>query len=144
MSTTRRYTLTITCPDRAGIIAAVSGFIAQHGGFLALIEDIGRSGHDLALVRRRFLEWSWPHGYMRRGMRRDRSFHRTWLTHDFYLFRNFVLDNGSAGVRNWCRHRPAWGGNHDDVDVTRGDAHDLIHLFGARLTHSASPIPWQE
>lgn len=31
--TSRRYTLTISCPDRAGIIAAVSGFIAQHGGF---------------------------------------------------------------------------------------------------------------
>lgn len=30
----RRYTLTIACPDRAGIIAAVSGFIAQHGGFI--------------------------------------------------------------------------------------------------------------
>ena len=34
MTTTRRYTLTIACPDRAGIIAAVSGFIAQHGGFI--------------------------------------------------------------------------------------------------------------
>jgi len=34
MSTTHRYTLTISCPDRAGIIAAVSGFIAQHGGFI--------------------------------------------------------------------------------------------------------------
>ncbi len=34
MSTPRRYTLTISCPDRAGIIAAVSGFIAQHGGFI--------------------------------------------------------------------------------------------------------------
>lgn len=31
---THRYTLTISCPDRAGIIAAVSGFIAQHGGFI--------------------------------------------------------------------------------------------------------------
>ena len=29
-----RYTLTIACPDRAGIIAAVTGFIAQHGGFI--------------------------------------------------------------------------------------------------------------
>ncbi len=28
------YTLTISCPDRSGIIAAVSGFIAQHGGFI--------------------------------------------------------------------------------------------------------------
>jgi formyltetrahydrofolate deformylase len=34
MSTTHRYTLTISCPDRSGIIAAVTGFIAQHGGFI--------------------------------------------------------------------------------------------------------------
>jgi formyltetrahydrofolate deformylase len=32
--TPRRYTLTISCPDRSGIIAAVTGFIAQHGGFI--------------------------------------------------------------------------------------------------------------
>src|SRR5512140_3530589 len=32
--TIRRYTLTISCPDRSGIIAAVTGFIAQHGGFI--------------------------------------------------------------------------------------------------------------
>jgi formyltetrahydrofolate deformylase len=30
----RRYTLTIACPDRAGIIAAVSSFIAGQGGFI--------------------------------------------------------------------------------------------------------------
>lgn len=34
MTTSRRYTLTISCPDRSGIIAAVTGFIAQHGGFI--------------------------------------------------------------------------------------------------------------
>ena len=34
MPSTRHYTLTISCPDRAGIIAAVSGFIARHGGFI--------------------------------------------------------------------------------------------------------------
>jgi formyltetrahydrofolate deformylase len=28
----RRYVLTVTCPDRPGIVAAVSGFIAEHGG----------------------------------------------------------------------------------------------------------------
>jgi formyltetrahydrofolate deformylase len=32
--TTRRYTLTISCPDRSGIIAAVSGFIARHKGWI--------------------------------------------------------------------------------------------------------------
>ena len=34
MNNARRYTLTISCPDRTGIIAAVSGFIAGHGGFI--------------------------------------------------------------------------------------------------------------
>ena len=34
MTTDRCYTLTISCPDRVGIIAAVTGFIAQHGGFI--------------------------------------------------------------------------------------------------------------
>jgi len=34
VSNTRRYTLTISCPDRTGIIAAVSGFIAQHNGWI--------------------------------------------------------------------------------------------------------------
>lgn len=30
----RRYILTITCPDRVGIVAAVSGMIAKHGGWV--------------------------------------------------------------------------------------------------------------
>ena len=34
VDTTRRYTLTISCPDRTGIIAAVSGFIARHSGWI--------------------------------------------------------------------------------------------------------------
>lgn len=34
MSNTHRYTLTISCPDRSGIIAAVTGFVAEHGGFI--------------------------------------------------------------------------------------------------------------
>jgi formyltetrahydrofolate deformylase len=34
MQTTPHFTLTISCPDRVGIIAAVSGFIASHGGFI--------------------------------------------------------------------------------------------------------------
>ncbi len=34
MDMPRRYTLTISCPDRSGIIAAVTGFIAEHGGFI--------------------------------------------------------------------------------------------------------------
>ncbi|MHB1145757.1 MAG: formyltetrahydrofolate deformylase [Thiobacillus sp.] len=34
MSSARRYTLTLTCPDRVGIVAAVSSLIAQHRGWI--------------------------------------------------------------------------------------------------------------
>ena len=32
--TEHRYTLTLSCPDRVGIVAAVSNFVAQHGGWI--------------------------------------------------------------------------------------------------------------
>jgi len=34
MKDTHRFTLTLSCPDRVGIVAAVSGFFAQHGGWI--------------------------------------------------------------------------------------------------------------
>ena len=34
MIAARRYTLTLSCPDRVGIVAAVSGLIAQHQGWI--------------------------------------------------------------------------------------------------------------
>lgn len=34
MTPLRRYTLTLSCPDRVGIVAAVSNFFAQHGGWI--------------------------------------------------------------------------------------------------------------
>ncbi|MCL2022731.1 MAG: formyltetrahydrofolate deformylase [Betaproteobacteria bacterium] len=35
MTLSRRYTLTLSCPDQVGIVAAVSGFIAEHGGWIS-------------------------------------------------------------------------------------------------------------
>ena len=34
MSDSRRFTLTLSCPDRVGIVAAVSTFIARHNGWI--------------------------------------------------------------------------------------------------------------
>ena len=34
MEASHRYTLTLSCPDKVGIVAAVSGFFAQHGGWI--------------------------------------------------------------------------------------------------------------
>jgi len=42
-----RYTLTLSCPDRVGIVAAVSGFVAQHGGFI--VEASYHTAHEAQL-----------------------------------------------------------------------------------------------
>ena len=34
MDAKRRYTLTLSCPDRVGIVAAVSTFLASHNGWI--------------------------------------------------------------------------------------------------------------
>jgi formyltetrahydrofolate deformylase len=44
--TPRSYTLTIACPDRVGIVAAVSGFITEYGGWIQ--EARQHSDHDSA------------------------------------------------------------------------------------------------
>ncbi len=50
MSAARRYTLTLSCPDRVGIVAAVSGLVAQHQGWI-----VEASHHADALGRRFFM-----------------------------------------------------------------------------------------
>ncbi|PKO79308.1 MAG: formyltetrahydrofolate deformylase, partial [Betaproteobacteria bacterium HGW-Betaproteobacteria-13] len=34
MSPPRRYTLSLSCPDRVGVVAAVSSFLAGHEGWI--------------------------------------------------------------------------------------------------------------
>lgn len=50
MPVARRYTLTLSCPDRVGIVAAVSGLIAQHQGWI-----VEASHHADALGQRFFM-----------------------------------------------------------------------------------------
>jgi formyltetrahydrofolate deformylase len=50
MVAARRYTLTLSCPDRVGIVAAVSGLIAQHQGWI-----VEASHHADALAQHFFM-----------------------------------------------------------------------------------------
>lgn len=50
MTTARRYILTLTCPDRVGIVAAVSGLIAQHQGWI-----VEANHHADAIAKRFFM-----------------------------------------------------------------------------------------
>lgn len=58
----RRYTLTISCPDRPGIVAAVSGFIAGHNGWISEANHHSDHGSDWFFMRHEILAESLPFG----------------------------------------------------------------------------------
>jgi formyltetrahydrofolate deformylase len=60
MNIPRRYTLLISCPDRTGIIAAVSGFIARHGGFIVEASYHTEQQSKLFFMRQEILADSLP------------------------------------------------------------------------------------
>ena len=58
----RRYTLTISCPDRVGIVAAVSGFIASWQGWILEANHHADSEADWFFMRHEILAESLPFG----------------------------------------------------------------------------------
>lgn len=60
MGNKRRYTLTTSCPDRVGIIAAVSGFIAQYNGFIVEASYHTDEESQLFFMRQEILADSLP------------------------------------------------------------------------------------
>ena len=60
MKTSRRYTLTLSCPDRVGIVAAVSGFFAQHGGWIVEASYHADAQTDRFFMRQEILADSLP------------------------------------------------------------------------------------
>ena len=58
----RRYVLTITCPDRIGIVAAVTGFIAGHGGSVLEAAQHGDLSSGMFFLRIEVTAESLPFG----------------------------------------------------------------------------------
>ncbi len=59
----RRYILTITCPDRVGIVAAVTGLIAGHGGSVLEAAQHGDLQSGLFFLRIEIVADSLPSGF---------------------------------------------------------------------------------
>ena len=57
-----RYTLTIACPDRVGIVAAVAGFLAGHGGWILEASHHADHGSATFFMRHEILADSLPFG----------------------------------------------------------------------------------
>ncbi|HEY9908829.1 MAG TPA: formyltetrahydrofolate deformylase [Thermosynechococcaceae cyanobacterium] len=59
---TRRFTLSLSCPDRVGIVAAVSSFIASHQGWIAEAQHHSDQSAQRFFMRQEVLADSLPFG----------------------------------------------------------------------------------
>lgn len=62
MATVRRYRLTLSCPDRVGIVAAVSSFIASHQGWILEAQHHADQSAQRFFMRQEILADSLPFG----------------------------------------------------------------------------------
>ncbi len=62
MSSSRRYTLSLSCPDRVGIVAAVSGFLARHQGWITEASHHADAEAKRFFMRQEILADSLPFG----------------------------------------------------------------------------------
>ena len=94
MNTAHHYTLTISCPDRAGIIAAVSGFIAQQGGFIVEASYHTEREAQRFFMRQEILADSLPfdaNEFCRRFAQLSDDFEMTWQLSDSARKKRLVI-----------------------------------------------------
>src|SRR6185436_20467080 len=60
--TARTFTLTLSCPDRVGIVAAVASFLAGHGGWIVESSNHADAGSGWFFTRQVVLADSLPFG----------------------------------------------------------------------------------
>jgi formyltetrahydrofolate deformylase len=81
----REYVLTLSCPDKPGIVYAVSSFLVQHSGNILASQQYGESPHGKFFMRVHFTVP--PPGLVLADLERDFSwvaeaFHMSWQLHD--------------------------------------------------------------
>ena len=113
----RHYTLSISCPDRVGIIAAVTGFIAEHGGFI--VEANYHTDEQRFFMRQQIRADSLPFdadGFGRRFEQLAEEFSMDWrLTDSACNKRIVVLVSRQDHCLNDLLHR--WRSGELKVDI---------------------------
>jgi formyltetrahydrofolate deformylase len=96
----RRYVLTISCPDRVGIVAAVTGFIASHGGWVLEAAQHGDLKTSRFFQRIEVLAASLPFEPQEFGARFEavaREFDMTWRLADTDVQKRVIILAGREG-----------------------------------------------
>lgn len=113
------YTLTISCPDRAGIIAAVTGFIAQHGGFIVEASYHTEQEAQRFFMRQEIRSDSLPFGaaeFAQRFATIAKEFDMSWQLSDSSIKKRLVvLVSKQDHCLNDLLHR--WRSGELEVDI---------------------------
>lgn len=146
MNNTRRYTLTISCPDRAGIIAAVSGFIAEHGGFIVEASYHTEQEAQLFFMRQEIRADSLPFDadeFRRRFTALAQEFAMSWqLSDSAQKKRLVILVSKQDHCLNDLLHR--WRSGELLVDIpcvisNHGDLRGFVEWHGIPFIHVDMP-----
>jgi formyltetrahydrofolate deformylase len=139
----RRYVLTVTCPDRSGIVAAVTGFIASHGGSVVEAAQHGDLTTGTFFQRIEILADSLPFGpekFGRQFAEVAEAFQLTWRLSDTDIPKKVVIlvsrdDHCLADLLYRWRNGelpcdiPAVISNHPDLeDLVRWHGIDFVHV----------------
>jgi len=142
MNNARRYTLTISCPDRAGIIAAVSGFIAEHGGFIVEASYHTEQEAQLFFMRQEIRADSLPFDaeeFRRRFTPLAQEFAMSWqLSDSAQKKRLVILVSKQDHCLNDLLHR--WRSGELLVDIpfvisNHGDLSSFVEWHGIPFIH---------
>ncbi len=90
----RSYVLTASCPDRVGLTAAVSGFIAAHGGWITDSQQHADSLAESFFMRIEILADSLPFGpdgFRERFAATAEKFHMSWNISDTAIKKRVVI-----------------------------------------------------
>lgn len=82
MKTNPHYILTISCRDTRGIVAAVSGFLAEHDGFIIESTQFGDASTERFFMRVHFSAPQGEHVRERFASEVAQRFHMDWQMHD--------------------------------------------------------------
>ena len=90
----QRFTLTIACPDRVGIVAAVAGFLAEHGGWILEANHHADPVSSTFFMRHEILAESLPFGleaFKARFAPIADAFAMTWAVTDSAVKKRLVV-----------------------------------------------------
>jgi formyltetrahydrofolate deformylase len=138
----RRYVLTVTCPDTTGIVAAVTGFIAAHGGWVVEAAQHGDLTTGQFFQRIVVLADSLPFGpeeFAGRFADVARQFDLDWHVHDTEERRKvMVLVSKEDHCLADLLHRWRSGDLYCDIPLVvsnHPDLRPLVEWYGIEFRH---------